>query len=46
MIALAGRVTPNLPVATLGTRGPLLEIGPYELALSRRETEILLRAAT
>jgi LuxR family transcriptional regulator, maltose regulon positive regulatory protein len=45
MIALAGRVTPNLPVAALRARGPLLEIGPYELALSRRETEILLRAA-
>src|SRR5205823_476196 len=45
MIALTGRVTPSLPVATLRARGPLLEIGPYELALSRREAEILLRAA-
>ena len=45
MIALAGRVTPNLPVAALRARGPLLEIGAYELALSRREAEILLRAA-
>jgi LuxR family transcriptional regulator, maltose regulon positive regulatory protein len=45
MIVLSGRVLPNLPVAALRAGGPLLEIGPYELALSRREAEILLRAA-
>ena len=45
MIVLAGRVMPNLPVAALRARGPLLELGPYELALSRREAELLLRAA-
>jgi LuxR family transcriptional regulator, maltose regulon positive regulatory protein len=45
MIALAGRALPTLPVAALRVAGPLLEIGPYELALSRREAEILLRAS-
>jgi len=45
MIALSGRMLPRLPVAALRARRPLLEIGPYELALSRREAEILLRAA-
>jgi LuxR family transcriptional regulator, maltose regulon positive regulatory protein len=45
MIALSGRVLPWLPVAALRAGRPLLEIGPYELALSRRETEILLRTA-
>jgi LuxR family transcriptional regulator, maltose regulon positive regulatory protein len=45
MVALSGRVLPRLPVAKLRAGGPLLEIGPYELALSRREAEILLRAA-
>jgi len=45
MIVLSGRVSPDLPVAALRARGPLLELGAYELALSRRETEMLLRAA-
>jgi LuxR family transcriptional regulator, maltose regulon positive regulatory protein len=45
MMALSGRVAPSLPVATLRARQPLLEIGPYELALSRREAEMLLRAS-
>jgi LuxR family transcriptional regulator, maltose regulon positive regulatory protein len=45
MIVLSGRVLPKLPVAALRVGGPLLEIGPYELALSRREAEMLLRAA-
>jgi len=45
MIVLSGRVLPKLPVAALRVSGPLLEIGPYELALSRREAEMLLRAA-
>ena len=45
MIVLAGRVAPALPVAALRAGGPLLELGPYELALSRREAELLLRAA-
>src|SRR3954470_1063252 len=45
MIVLAGRIVPELPVAALRAGGPLLELGPYELALSRREAELLLRAA-
>ena len=45
MITLAGRSLPRMPIATLRVAGPLLEIGPFELALSRREAEILLRAA-
>ncbi len=44
MIALAGRAQPALPVAALRVDAPLLEIGAYELALSRREAELLLRA--
>ena len=45
MIALTGRALPRMPIATLRVAEPLLEIGPYELALSRREAEILLRAS-
>jgi LuxR family transcriptional regulator, maltose regulon positive regulatory protein len=45
MIVLSGRVQPDLPVAALRATGPLLELGPYELALSRREAEMLLRTA-
>jgi LuxR family maltose regulon positive regulatory protein len=45
IVALAGRALPTLPVAALRVAGPLLEIGAYELALSRREAEILLRAS-
>jgi LuxR family transcriptional regulator, maltose regulon positive regulatory protein len=44
MVALAGRVQPKLPVASLRVDGPLLEFGAYELALSRREAEMLLRS--
>ncbi|TML16789.1 MAG: hypothetical protein E6G31_01790, partial [Actinobacteria bacterium] len=45
MIALAGRALPRMPIAALRVAGPLLEIGPYELALSRREAELLLRGS-
>jgi LuxR family transcriptional regulator, maltose regulon positive regulatory protein len=44
MVALVGRKQSRLPVASLRVGAPLLEIGAYELALSRRETEMLLRA--
>jgi LuxR family transcriptional regulator, maltose regulon positive regulatory protein len=44
MAALAGRRQPKLPVASYRAGGPLLEFGAYELALSRREAEMLLRA--
>src|SRR5262249_33717077 len=43
MVALAGRTQPRLPVASLRVAAPLLEIGAYELALSRREAEMLLK---
>ena len=36
---------PELPLAALRAGGPLLELGSDELALSRREAELLLRAA-
>lgn len=42
--ALSGRTQPKLPVASFRVGGPLLEFGAYELALSRREAELLLRA--
>jgi LuxR family transcriptional regulator, maltose regulon positive regulatory protein len=45
MIALTGRALPGVPIAALRVAEPLLEIGPFELALSRREAEILLRAS-
>ena len=45
MIALTGRALPRVPIAALRVAEPLLEIGAYELALSRREAEILLRAS-
>ena len=43
IVALSGRTQPKLPVAALRVEAPLLEIGPYELALSRREAELLLK---
>ena len=45
MIALAGRPSPGCRSPPFRVAEPLLEIGPYELALSRREAEILLRAS-
>ena len=45
MIALSGRSLPRVPIASLRVAGPLLEIGTYELALSRREVELMLRAS-
>src|SRR5262245_2975457 len=45
MIALTGRALPGMPIASLRVAGPLLEIGPYELAFSRREAELLLRGS-
>jgi LuxR family maltose regulon positive regulatory protein len=43
MLVLAGRTAPRLPVAALRASGRLLELGVPELALSRRESERLLR---
>jgi LuxR family transcriptional regulator, maltose regulon positive regulatory protein len=43
-VVLAGRDTPRLPIATLRARGLLREVGEDELALSRREAQLLLRS--
>ena len=43
-LVLAGRALPRLPIARVRTSGRLLEVGVEELALSRREVELLLRA--
>ena len=45
MLVLAGRVQPPVPVARLRARGELLELGTRELALSRRESMLVLREA-
>jgi LuxR family transcriptional regulator, maltose regulon positive regulatory protein len=45
MLVLAGRVQPPLPIARLRAGGGLLELGTRELALSRRDTQLLLRNA-
>jgi len=44
-LVLAGRALPRLPVARLRASGRLLEIGAAELALSRREADLLMRGA-
>jgi LuxR family maltose regulon positive regulatory protein len=44
-VVLSGRRLPQLPLARLRAEGRLLEIGVDELALSKRETETLLRRA-
>jgi LuxR family transcriptional regulator, maltose regulon positive regulatory protein len=43
-LVVAGRVPPRLPLAPLRASGRLLELGPAELALSRREAQLLLRS--
>ncbi|HSC90223.1 MAG TPA: LuxR C-terminal-related transcriptional regulator [Gaiellaceae bacterium] len=45
MLALAGRTAPALPIARLRAAARLLELGTEELALSRRESLLLVRAA-
>lgn len=42
-LALAARVTPRLPIARIRAGGNLLELRADDLALSRRESEALLR---
>jgi LuxR family maltose regulon positive regulatory protein len=44
-IVLAGRIAPSLPIARLRADEAVLEIGPDELALTRREADLLLRNA-
>jgi LuxR family maltose regulon positive regulatory protein len=48
MVVLAGRAEPRLPnlsVPRMRSRGDLLELGPRELALTRREILTVMRAA-
>ncbi|MGE5688941.1 MAG: LuxR C-terminal-related transcriptional regulator [Pseudomonadota bacterium] len=45
ILVLSGRVAPPLPIARLRAAGVLLELGTAELALTRREGALLLRAA-
>ena len=43
-LVVAGRRDPALPLASLRERGRLLELGVDDLALTRHETDVLLRA--
>ena len=45
MLVLVGRSAPALPIARLRASGNLLELGPEDLALSRRDSLLLVRAA-
>ena len=44
ILVAATRVTPKLPLAPMRASGKLLELGAEELALSKREARLLLRA--
>ena len=44
-LVLAARGEPRLPLARLRTEGRLLELGPEDLALTRKEAQTLLRHA-
>ena len=44
-LALAARSEPRLPLARLRAEGRLLELGPDDLALTRKEAQTLLRHA-
>ena len=43
MLVLVGRTFPRLPLAQLRASGRLLELGPADLAMTKREGELLLR---
>jgi LuxR family maltose regulon positive regulatory protein len=43
LLVVAGRVPPRLPLARLRATGGLFELGAEELALTRRESQLLLR---
>jgi LuxR family maltose regulon positive regulatory protein len=43
MLVLAGRISPRLPLAQLRASGRLLELGSADLAMTKREGELLLR---
>jgi len=42
-LVLAGRALPRIPSARLRVQGRLLEVGPAELALNKREIDLLVR---
>jgi LuxR family maltose regulon positive regulatory protein len=44
MLVASSRVAPNLPLAPLRAGGRLFELGADEVALSKREAQLLLRA--
>jgi LuxR family transcriptional regulator, maltose regulon positive regulatory protein len=44
MFVASTRISTKLPLASLRASGRLLELGPEELALSKREAQLLLRA--
>jgi LuxR family maltose regulon positive regulatory protein len=44
-LVLSGRMLPELPIARLRAEGRVLEVGVEELALSRRDAQLLLRVA-
>jgi LuxR family transcriptional regulator, maltose regulon positive regulatory protein len=43
MLVLAARISPRLPLAQLRASGQLLELGSADLAMTKREAELLLR---
>jgi LuxR family maltose regulon positive regulatory protein len=43
MLVLAARISPRLPLAQLRASGQLLELGSADLAMTKREGELLLR---
>ena len=43
-LVLAGRTLPRIPIARLRVEGRLFELGARELAMSRREADLLLRS--
>jgi LuxR family transcriptional regulator, maltose regulon positive regulatory protein len=45
LLALGGRLPPQLRIARLRSAGRMLELGARELALTRREVQLLLRGA-
>jgi LuxR family maltose regulon positive regulatory protein len=45
MLVLTARTAPRLPLAPLRVGGALFELGPAELAMTKREAELLLRGA-
>jgi LuxR family maltose regulon positive regulatory protein len=45
LVAIAGRTSPRLPLASLRAEGRLVELDAADLAMNRREAELLLRGS-